>query len=256
MVTLKSISKCLERHGVDPAKLLSGWQINEKIATLEKDVTDFDRTSGDITAQKRKSSEIETSNRPKAQEAKRLRHVGHGPQQQRAASHVNSQRNLLDSGLPKHVNSYGAPAVVYGGPGAGLLPENMIPAGVGASSHGGILPTYAVHEGVLVDAAGQLINYGSHPYAWHRDSAINERYTSQPRPMGLTALYRESTSIEGFPGNTTSSVGLGNRGSSGDLYQFADSFVESELYPSSAPRSVVAGSSAVPSHLSSYLYQP
>lgn len=253
LATLKSISKCLERHGVDPAKLLSGWQVSEKIATLEKDVTDFDRTSGDITAQKRKSSETETSNRPKAQEAKRPRHVGHGPQQHRAAGHVNSKRNLLDSGLPKHVNSYGAPAVVYGGPGAGLLPESMIPAGVGASSHGGILPTY---EGVLVDAAGQLINYGTHPYAWHRDSAINERYTSQPPPLGLTALYRESTSIEGFPGNATSSVGLGNRSSSSDLYQFADSFVDSELYPSSATRSVAAGSSAVPSHLSSYLYQP
>lgn len=253
LATLKSISKCLERHGVDPAKLLSGWQVSEKIATLEKDVTDFDRTSGDITGQKRKSSETETSNRPKAQEAKRPRHVGHGPQQHRAAGHVNSKRNLLDSGLPKHVNSYGAPAVVYGGPGAGLLPESMIPAGVGASSHGGILPTY---EGVLVDAAGQLINYGTHPYAWHRDSAINERYTSQPPPLGLTALYREPTSIEGFPGNATSSVGLGNRSSSSDLYQFADSFVDSELYPSSATRSVAAGSSAVPSHLSSYLYQP
>lgn len=253
--TLKSISKCLERHGIDPAKLLPGWQISEKIVTLEKDITDFDRKSGDKTAQKRKSSETETSNRPKAQEAKRPRHVGHGPQQQRAAGHVDSRRSLLDSGLPKHVNSYGAPAVVYGGPGAGLLPESMIRAGVGASSHGGILPTYAVHEGVLVDAAGQLINHGTHPYAWHRDSAINERYTSQPPPVGLTALYRASTSIEGFPGNTTSSVGLGNRGSASDLYQFADSVAESELYPSSVPRSVAAGSSAVPAHLSSYLYQ-
>ncbi|KAH6781899.1 hypothetical protein C2S52_001325 [Perilla frutescens var. hirtella] len=270
LATLKSISKCLERHGIDPAKLLPGWQINEKIATLEKDTTEFDRKS----AQKRKSSETETSKKPKVQEAKRLRHVGYGPLLQKATGHVDARRNLSDSGLPKHVNSYGAPAVVYGGPGAGLLPESMIPGGVGATSHGGIHPTYAIHEGVLVDAsgqlmnrgthpyegvlvdaAGQLVNRGTHPYVWPRDSSINERYTSQPQPVGLTTLYRASTSVEGFAGNATSSVGLGNQGSASDLYQFADSVAESELYASSIPRSVAAGSSAVPAHLQSYLYQ-
>lgn len=269
LVTLKSISKCLERHGIDPAKLLPGWQINEKIATLVKDTTDFDRKS----AQKRKSSETEASKKPKVQEAKRPRHVGYSPQLQKVTGH-DTRRNFSDSGLPKHVNSYGAPAVVYGGPGAGLLPESMIPGGVGAASHGGLHQTYGAHEGVLVDASGQLMNRGTHPYegvlvdaagqlinrsthpyAWPRDSSTNERYTSQPQPVGLTTLYRPSTSVECFAGNATSSVGLGNRGSASDLYQFADSIAETEPYTSSIPRSVAAGSSVVPAHLSSYLYQ-
>ncbi|KAL1559020.1 protein FRIGIDA-like isoform X2 [Salvia divinorum] len=231
---LKSIRRCLERHNIDAAKLLPGWQINEKIATLEKNIIDFDRKSViDKASQKRKSSETETSTMPKVQDAKRVRHVNHGAQQQKASNvHVDSRRSL-----------------------SGLLPEGMISSGVGATSHGGMLPTYALQEPVLVDAAGQLINRGTHPYPWQRESSINERYTSQPPPIGLTSLYRASSSVEGLPGNTTSSVGHGIRGSTSDLYQFADSIAEGGLYPSTVPRSGTTGSSVVPPHLSSYLYQ-
>ncbi|KAG6390703.1 hypothetical protein SASPL_148442 [Salvia splendens] len=252
---LKSIRRCLERHSIDPAKLLPGWQINEKIVNLEKDITEFDRKSEvDKASQKRKSSEMET---PKVQDVKRVRHVNHGAQQQKASAHVDSRRGLLDNRHSNRVNSYAAPAVMYGGPGAGLLPESMIPSGVGATSHGGMLPTYAHQEPVLADPTGQLINRGTHPYMWHRDSAIHERYTSQPPPTGLgfTSLYRASSSVDSFPGNTTSLVGHGNRGSTSDLYQFADSIAECELHPSSVPRSGVSGSSVVPSHLASYFYQ-
>ncbi|KAG6388417.1 hypothetical protein SASPL_149843 [Salvia splendens] len=248
---LKSIRRCLERHSIDPAKLLPGWQINEKIVNLEKDITEFDRKSEvDKASQKRKPSEMET---PKVQDAKRVRHVNHGAQQQKASAHVDSRRGLLDNRHSNRVNSYAAPAVMYGGPGAGLLPESMIPSGVGAASHGGMLPTYAHQEPVLADPTSQLINRGTHPYMWHRDSSIHERYTSQPPPtgLGLTSLYRASSSVDGFAGNTTSSVSHGNR----DLYQFADSITESELHPSSVPRSGVSGSCVVPSHLSSYFYQ-
>ncbi|KAL0354932.1 UNVERIFIED_CONTAM: protein FRIGIDA [Sesamum radiatum] len=258
LATLKSITKCLERHNTDPAKLLPGWQINEKIATLEKDIAEFDRKS----AHKRKASETETSKKSKSQEGKRSRIIGHGPQQHKVAGHVDSRRNLLDSGLPGHASAYSAsPSVVYGGPSAGLLPESMIPSGVGAgmsASHGGILSagSYAgVPGGVLVDTAGHVMNRASHPYAWHGDSAINERYAGQPS-LGLTSLYRASTSLEGFAGApNTSSVGHASRGSASDLYQFADSVVESESYPSSVPRHVGGLSTAVPTHHSSYLYQ-
>ncbi|KAL1533242.1 protein FRIGIDA-like [Salvia divinorum] len=249
---LKSIMRCLERHSIDPAKLLPGWQINEKIVTLEKDIIECDRKlEVDKASQKRKSSEMKTS---KVQDAKRVRHVNHGAQQQKASAHVDSSRSLLDNRHSNRVNSYAAPAVMYGGPGAGLLPESLIPSGVGATSHGGMLPTYAHQEPVLADPTGHLVNHGTHPYMWHRDSAIHERYTSQPPPTGLTYLYRASSSVDGFPGNATSS-GHGNRGSTSDLYQFADSIAESELHPSSVPRSGVSSSSVVPSHLSSYFYQ-
>ncbi|XP_041990254.1 protein FRIGIDA-like [Salvia splendens] len=283
---LKSIRRCLERHNIDAAKLLPGWQINEKIVILQKNITDFDRKLVvDKASQKRKSSETETSTRPKFQDAKRVRHVNHGAQQQKATVHVDSRRSLSGNGQYR-VNSYAAPAVIYGGPGAGLVPEGMISSGVGATSHGGMLPTYALQEPVLVDAAGQLINRVTHPYSWQRESSINERYASQPPPIGLTSLYRASSSVEGLPGNTlssvshgiqgstsdlyqyrapssveglpgntTSSVGYGIRGSTSDLYHFADSIAEGELYPSNDPRSGTAGSSVVPPHLSSYLYQ-
>ncbi|KAI3455188.1 hypothetical protein Pfo_011851 [Paulownia fortunei] len=261
LAALKSISKCLERHKIDPAKLLPGWQINEKITTLEKDIADYDRKSGEKTVHKRKASETETSKKSETQEAKRSRYIGHVPQQQKAAGHVDSRRNLLSSGLPNHGNNYSASqSVVYGGPGAGLLPESMIRPGVGAgmlANHDGILSTvsYAgVHGGVLVDTAGQVMNRGTHPYVWHGDSAINERYAGQPSSAGLTSLYRASTSMEGFTGvPNASSVGLGSRGS--DLYQFADSVVDSESYTSSVPRSVAAVPNAVPARYSSYLYQ-
>ncbi|KAL0342222.1 UNVERIFIED_CONTAM: protein FRIGIDA [Sesamum calycinum] len=232
LAALKSISKCLERHNTDPAKLLPGWQINEKMATLEKDIAEFDRKS----AQKRKVSETETSKKSKTQEGKRSRIIGHGPQQHKVAGHVDSRRNLLDSGLPGHATTYSSsPSVVYGGPSAGLLPESMIQPGVGAgmsASHGGIL------------SAGSYA--GVHGECW---------YAGQPS-LGLTSLYRASTSMEGFAGApNASSAGHVSRGSASDLYQFADSVVESESYPSSVPRNVGGLPTAVPAHHSSYLYQ-
>ncbi|PIN10733.1 hypothetical protein CDL12_16672 [Handroanthus impetiginosus] len=262
LAALKSIKKCLERHNLDPAELLSGWQINEKIATLEKEISDFNRKSADKTAHKRKASETETSKKSKTQEAKRSRYIGRGPQQQNTAAHADNRRNLLDNRVPSLANHYSAPLpVIYGGPGAGLLPESTIPTGVGAGllSSNGVLSTgpYAgVHGGVLVDRGGQLINHSTHPYARHGDLAKNERFAGQPSSVGLTTLYRASTSMEGFAGApNASSVGVGSRGSAADLYQFADSVVERESYPSSVPPNVVAVSSALPSHHSSYLYQ-
>ncbi|KAK6147939.1 hypothetical protein DH2020_018851 [Rehmannia glutinosa] len=214
---------------------------------------DADRKS---SSQKRKASETETSKRPKTHEPKAFRYNNHAPQQQKATGHIDSRRNMLDSGLNNHPNNYSASAaVVYGGPGAGLLPESMIQS----TSHAGLYSTvpYAGmhHGGVMVDTAGQVINRGTHPYVWHRDSAVNERYGGQSSSVGLTSLYRGPTSVEGFAGvqNVSSVGGLGNRGS--DLYQFADSVVENESYPGNVPRGVAAVPSAVPAHHSSYLYQ-
>ncbi|KAG8379613.1 hypothetical protein BUALT_Bualt07G0107800 [Buddleja alternifolia] len=261
LAALRSIKKCLARHKIDPSKLLPGWQINEKIATLEKDIANSNRKPGENTAHKRKANEPETSNKSKTQEPKRSRYSGHGPPQH---GHADNRRNLLDSGHPSHhaSNNYsGTPSVVYGGPGAGLLPESMVPSGVGAgisTTHSGIHSTGSyggVHGGFTVDAAGQIINRSAHPYSYHADAALIERYAGQqPSSIGLTSLYRASTSsVEGFAGvPNASSVGVGGRGSASDLYQFADSVAESESYPGAVARGV----GGVPStHHSSYLYQ-
>lgn len=254
---LKSISKCLGRHKIDPAKLLPGWQINDKITTLEKDIVNSDKKP---PPQKRKPSETETSQKAKGQEAKRARYRG---QQHKggASSHIDNRRNLM-------LENYSAPqAVVYGGPGAGLLPpQNIIPQHGGAT----ILSTYA---GAPHDAASrQVIN----PYIWHRDSpAVDERYYnysnsisashSQPPPagVGLASFYRPATtSVEGFSGNIANNASslVGNRGgasggaTTSDPYHFVDSVVtESEWYPTTVAATVVLPSSH--HHSSSYLYQ-
>lgn len=253
LAALKSVSKCLTRHKIDPAKALPGWQINDKITTLEKDIFAPDKKP---PTQKRKSTETETSQKPKTQEPKRQRSGFRGQHKGNASNHIGNRRNLL-------VENYSAPqAVIYGGPGAGLLPpQNII------SQHGGptILSTYpAPHDA----SSRQVIN----PYMWHRDPpAVDERYYSysnsnsashsQPPPagMGLTSLYRPSA--EGFSGNIASNGSslVGNRGgaaggaATSDPYHFVDSVTETEWYPTTVAATVVLPPSH--HHSSSYLYQ-
>lgn len=85
---------------------------------------------------------------------------------------------------------------------------------------------------------------------------MNARYAGQSPLVGLTSLYRPSPSLEGFPGMpNVSSVGSASRGSGSDLYQFADSVVETESYPSSVPpQSISTVPGALPAYHSSYLY--
>ncbi|KAL9156490.1 hypothetical protein ABFS82_09G080300 [Erythranthe guttata] len=253
LAALKSVSKCLERHKIDPTKLLSGWQIKEKIATLQREIAESEKKSADTTPNKRKAIENETWKRPKPQELpKRPRYVDHGQHHQSIpTAHLDSRRNLLDIGRPIHTNNYHASqAALYGGP--------------GALSHGAILstPSYAgVNGGMIVDTAGQIINHGTHhggthSYDWRADSALVEKYASQTSSLGLTSLYRASTSVEGFPGGVANatSAGHGNRAAQSDLYQFADAVAESESYRSGVTHSAAAPT-ALPSHYSSYLYQ-
>ncbi|CAA2990944.1 Hypothetical predicted protein [Olea europaea subsp. europaea] len=127
LAALKSVVECLEKHKIDPAKLLSGWQISSNIVALEKEIAAFDKKPGEKNAQKRRTDEIESSKRLKTQEAKRQRFTGHGLQQQVAADHVDSRRNLLDNGAPGHDNYSISTPVVYGGPSAGMLFEGMLP---------------------------------------------------------------------------------------------------------------------------------
>ncbi|CAA2974134.1 Hypothetical predicted protein [Olea europaea subsp. europaea] len=236
LAALKSVVKCLEKHKIDPAKLLSGWQISSKILTLEKDIAPFGNKTGEKNAQKRTADETDASKRSKTQEAKRPRFTSHGLQQQVAAGHFDSRRNMLDNGVPAHAVNYSVSTpVVYGGPGAGMLPPSGVGTGISAI-HGGHLPT------------------GSH--AWSGDASLNARYAGQSPLVGLTSLYRPSPSLEGFPGMpNVSSVGSASRGSGSDLYQFADSVVETESYPSSIPpQSISTVPGALPAYHSSYLY--
>ncbi|OIT05130.1 PREDICTED: FRIGIDA-like protein 1 [Nicotiana attenuata] len=64
---LRSVIKCLELHDIDPSELLPGWQINEKIMSLETEITVGENLNkkkiarGAKMAQKRKIDETESS---------------------------------------------------------------------------------------------------------------------------------------------------------------------------------------------------
>ncbi|XP_009629148.2 uncharacterized protein [Nicotiana tomentosiformis] len=64
---LRSVIKCLGHHDIDPSELLPRWQINEKIMSLEKEITVGENLNkkeiarGAKMAQKRKIDETESS---------------------------------------------------------------------------------------------------------------------------------------------------------------------------------------------------
>ncbi|XP_073144922.1 protein FRIGIDA [Henckelia pumila] len=243
LAPLRAIVECLERYEIDSTKLLPGWQILQKIAGLEKDIANFDRKQVE-KGYKRKSSEADASRKLKIQEAKRARFTGHGPQHN-ALDHVDA--------LPSHVYNHSAtPSVVYGGPGAGLIPENMLPPADISANRGGVLST-----GSYTGVHGQVINHGTHPHSWHVDAALIEKYAAQPSSLA-PSLYRSSASAQGFAGNPN--TGPGTRSTASDLYQFADSVVESGSYLGSMSRNVGAAANTVPSSTltpaqrASYLY--
>lgn len=67
MFDLRSVIKCLGHHDIDPSELLPRWQINEKIMSLEKEITVGENLNkkeiarGAKMAQKRKIDETESS---------------------------------------------------------------------------------------------------------------------------------------------------------------------------------------------------
>ncbi|KZV22619.1 protein FRIGIDA-like [Dorcoceras hygrometricum] len=240
LATLRSIVECLERYEIDPSKLLPGWQILQKISNLEKEIAILDRKKGD-KGNKRKSSETDTPRMLKIQEAKRARFTGHGPQHN-TQDHVDA--------LPSHVYNYSAtPSVVYGGPGACLIPENMHPPADLSANHAGGLSTGS-YSGVY----RQVINHGTQPHSWHVDEALIEKYSGHSTSHGVTSLYRASTSAQGFAGNPNG--GPGTRSTASDLYQFADSVLESGSYLGSISRgtNTVPVPTLTPAQRSSYLY--
>ncbi|KAK3029344.1 hypothetical protein RJ639_037867 [Escallonia herrerae] len=243
LADLKSVVKCLENHKIDPSKLLPGWQLKDKILSLEKDIADFEKKNADKVMAKRKADKAESSRKSNTQEMKRARLKTMDPYNAR---------------LPGHINNFSASPSILRGSAAGSYPETITGPVAGSSGGfpGGILPTgsYAgIHRGMLdmvnsqqytgvrggmLDTAGQ-ISHNSQLYGWREDAALNERlvghnFAGQPSSVGYDDLYGPLTSspLKGFVG-LPNSAGLSGRASTSDLYQFADSVLESESYRSS-----------------------
>ncbi|KAL3529020.1 hypothetical protein ACH5RR_008342 [Cinchona calisaya] len=263
LAAYRSVVKCLESHKIDPSKLLPGWQINDKIKSLEKDIADSDKKIREKTVQKRKADETESS-KLKNLEVKRSRYTGQ----------IDGERNVLD-GVRGHINRYASPSLLHGA-GVSLLPENVagslagIRGGVlGAGVSGGIpavatgvlrTGSYAgVHSGALADT--QIVHYDGQPYGLRDDTVLGERlaahtYAGQPSAYGLASLYRRpSPLLDSFPGLPSSlTEGVGHRSSASNLYQFADAVVETESHHGTGSSTAGAVPPVVPSHHSSYPY--
>lgn len=235
LAALRSVVRCLERHNLDPSKILSGWQISSMILRLEKEISDIGRDIRVRTAKRRKADDIESAKKLKIEETQYSYYPSNG---------LHLAAPPVD-GIPGHSsNSLASQSFLHGSSVAGLLPENISGSvtgiSVGATGH---LPTDSypgVHGGGggggYVDAIRQ-VNYTSQPYSLHGDAAYREplvSYAGQPSSLGLTSLYRPSPSVEGLP---SSSIGVSLRSSASDLYHFVDNVdTESSYYTRASNR--------------------
>lgn len=250
---MKSVTKCLEDHRVDPSKLLSGWHIDEEIIQLEKETTDLDKKMEGKVMLKRKADEIDSLKKLKAQE---IKHPSAAPsqviglQEQRFADNMGS-KSFYDSSVPinlnggfhGHINTSPAPSVILHGSVGRSFPENMMGtmAGRGSGTSAGpdrasaigvlsMASIFGAHGDKLVDGAGQMMNDNGPSYARRRDMGFNDRvigqsFVAHPASTGGNSIFGPSTSMGTFPGMmpNSPSINVANRSSSSDLYQFADS---------------------------------
>lgn len=215
---LKSLLKCWKNHKVDPSEAFPDLAINEKISSLEKEITVLDKKLREDIAKRKKEKEVESSKRSKTQDAKRLRFPGHDSPLQGAvrqsAENISFDRLTqvnYNGGLPGHYG-YSASSSVLHESGLGDLHATRIlheysdvPMVVprGSSDRAGLLHEYAASTrfgsgGGLVAAEaeggylsrepyaashlGTHINmnpYNGQLYGRHGDAVPDERFASQ-----------------------------------------------------------------------------
>ncbi|XP_044480455.1 protein FRIGIDA-like isoform X2 [Mangifera indica] len=236
LAALKSVVKCLEDRKIDPAKLLSGWQIKEKIVKLEKEIVDLNKLIMDDNKKpKRKAGQIQSSNNFNFQETKRSRFTTNGStlvssphvirlhEPMAANSYIDRKRSyntlmphLLTGGYSSYISNHlAAPAASHGyeaaplpealgsiGPSGGTV--HAIGVEVGLSSGSSVLPSTAgpsgVHREESKDAVGQMMcGSVSSNYGWQSVgvAAYNDRVIGQPAAKGVDGLYEPPSY---FPG--------------------------------------------------------
>ncbi|KAJ8553537.1 hypothetical protein K7X08_024215 [Anisodus acutangulus] len=265
---LRSVIKCLRRHSIDLSELLPGWQINEKIMSLEKDIT----TGEAKMAQKRKVDETESSGRFSNKEAKHSQFPNPLLQEGRVVNHVDSNNTLLEGGTAGHMYGYSLSPSVLHAPVGGSIHENVGPLGHGRTLVDSTPGQIGSRTGQLYGLHGDVAVYDrlpSHSYAYGPSSYL-EGSTGLPNTKPGDA-YRPPSYLEGSTGLTNSIPGdtyrpppyfEGSRGLpntiptdvDGRSVAFDDTVRASELYRSSGLRAVDVVPSAASAHHSSYLY--
>lgn len=211
LAALKSVLKCSEDHKIDP---FPGWQIKDKIISLEKDIADIEKKMEEKAMSKRKVDELESSILLKSQEIKRSRFAAnvspmkltHGLHEQRAAAQVDGRisfdrltaMSLFDGSLVGHDISHCAASSVSHGSSAASLPDHilgtmttggggMLAARVGSgmsTGHSGFLSTNSfpgVHRDILADQIGPMSKNNGTSYGWPGlgDGAFSDRFIRQ-----------------------------------------------------------------------------
>ncbi|MCD7458163.1 hypothetical protein HAX54_037428 [Datura stramonium] len=234
---LRSVIKCLRRHSIDLSELLPGWQINEKIMRLEKEIAAGEKKM----AQKRKIDETESSGKFSNKEAKHSHFPNPLLQQERVVNHVDSNNTLLEGGTAGHLYGYSlSPSVLHGPGGHGRTLIDSTPRQIGS------------HTGQLYGLQGDVAVYDrlpSHSYSYGPSSYL-EGSTGLPNTKSGDA-YRPPPYLEGSRGlPNTIPIDVAGRSSA------SDAVITSELYRSSGLRAVDVVPSAAAAHQSSYLYWP
>ncbi|KAK1363939.1 hypothetical protein POM88_039500 [Heracleum sosnowskyi] len=215
---LKSLLKCWKNHKIDPSKAFPDLAINEKISSLEKEITVLDKKVREDIANKKKEKEVESSKRSKTQDGRRLCFPGHDSPLQGAvrqsAENISFDRLTqmnYNGGLPGHYGYNASPSVRHES-GVGDLHATRVlheysdvPIVVrrGSADRTGLLHEYAASTrfgsgGGLVAAEteggylsresyaathlGMHINmnpYNGQLYGRHGDALSDERFASQ-----------------------------------------------------------------------------
>ncbi|KAF3622372.1 putative midasin-like [Capsicum annuum] len=205
---LKSVRECLERHNIDPSKLLPGWQIDVRIMNLEKhiaelnmhigekELTELTRHVGDQKmAQKRKIDETESSGSFSNKEMKPSHFPNPNPwpplQQHRVVNHVvvdGGNNTLLERrGTAGHIYNCSLPPSVLHGTVAGSIHENAV--GSMAGPVGGVVAVDGAGAGN--HTPGQIRIHSSQLHGPRGDAAVHDRLASH------TYAYTPSSYIEG-----------------------------------------------------------
>ncbi|PHT29296.1 hypothetical protein CQW23_31098 [Capsicum baccatum] len=255
LAALRSVTKCLRRHGIKLSELLPGWKINEKIMSLEKEIAEGETKM----AQKRKIDETESSGRISNNEAKRSHFPNQRLQQERVVNLIDSNSTLLEGGTAGHMYVYSlSPSVLHRPVGSSMHDNVGSLAGIvrGVSAGTDVVPqagSYAGgHRRMLVDSTPGCT--GSHVgqlYGLHGDVAVHDGLLSHSYAYGPSSYLEGS---RGLPNTIPTDVA--GRSSASDPYQLDDSVRASELYRSGGLRAADAVPSVASAHLSSHLYWP
>lgn len=207
LANLKSVIKCLEKHKLDPSRLISEWKINEKISSLEKEIPNLGKKKEE-EEWKRTADETKSSNKD-AKPPRVTNSVQQRPKRPRVADSVQQQPkvNVMEGGFPCLINGYSASPALSLGSGAGSLLDNiagngggLLAAGFGAGlsvGHGGVPPTATfggVNGGMVGDTAAQM----SKDYGQLNDRLVGHTFRGHPSSVGYNATYRSPPLLEGF----------------------------------------------------------